>query len=148
MNVFLFFFYLRWQWTKMNQQFMFKVAYYRIGKYCAIWVSLIWVSIVNAISSSWYGSSKLWNQPELADISASQAPNMSGWSVSLNFSFFFHLLVSVKSLPQHGHVDQCYRLSDCPFDRQCQGTPGRCVDPCTNDIQTGGTLFCGCLKKT
>ena len=23
--------------------------------------------------------------------------------------------------------------------RQCQGTPGRCVDPCTNNVETGNT---------
>ena len=32
---------------------------------------------------------------------------------------------------------ECYKLSDCPFDKQCQGSPGRCVDPCTNNIETG-----------
>merc|ERR1712088_574813 len=33
--------------------------------------------------------------------------------------------------------ESCNRLSDCQFDRQCQGTPGRCVDPCTNNVETG-----------
>jgi len=32
--------------------------------------------------------------------------------------------------------EACSRLSDCQFDRQCQGTPGRCVDPCLNDVET------------
>merc|ERR1711936_1176961 len=32
---------------------------------------------------------------------------------------------------------ECYKLSDCDFDKQCQGTPGRCVDPCTNNVDTG-----------
>ena len=32
---------------------------------------------------------------------------------------------------------ECYKLSDCDFDKQCQGTPGRCIDPCTNDVDTG-----------
>lgn len=32
---------------------------------------------------------------------------------------------------------ECYRLEDCPFDKQCQGTPGKCVDPCTNNVETG-----------
>ena len=32
---------------------------------------------------------------------------------------------------------ECYKLSDCDFDKQCQGTPGRCIDPCTNDVNTG-----------
>ena len=32
---------------------------------------------------------------------------------------------------------ECYKLSDCAFDRQCQGIPGRCVDPCTNNVETG-----------
>jgi len=36
-----------------------------------------------------------------------------------------------------GSDDQCNKLSDCQFDRQCQGTPGRCVDPCTNNVETG-----------
>jgi len=30
---------------------------------------------------------------------------------------------------------ECVRLSDCPFEKQCQGT--RCVDPCTNNVETG-----------
>eukprot|EP00088_Acartia_fossae_P018349 TRINITY_DN2059_c0_g2_i1.p1 TRINITY_DN2059_c0_g2~~TRINITY_DN2059_c0_g2_i1.p1 ORF type:complete len:378 (-),score=19.28 TRINITY_DN2059_c0_g2_i1:59-1192(-) len=30
---------------------------------------------------------------------------------------------------------ECIRLSDCRFDQQCQGT--RCVDPCTNNVETG-----------
>ena len=25
--------------------------------------------------------------------------------------------------------------------RQCQGTPGRCVDPCTNNVETGNQHF-------
>merc|ERR1712013_602667 len=32
---------------------------------------------------------------------------------------------------------ECYRLEDCPFDKQCQGSPGRCIDPCTNNVETG-----------
>jgi len=32
---------------------------------------------------------------------------------------------------------ECYKLSDCDFDKQCQGTPGRCIDPCTNNVDTG-----------
>ena len=32
---------------------------------------------------------------------------------------------------------ECYKLSDCDFDKQCQGTPGRCIDPCTNNVNTG-----------
>jgi len=32
---------------------------------------------------------------------------------------------------------ECYKLSDCAFDRQCQGIPGRCIDPCSNDVETG-----------
>ncbi|XP_023336883.1 neurogenic locus notch homolog protein 1 [Eurytemora carolleeae] len=30
---------------------------------------------------------------------------------------------------------ECLKLSDCPFEKQCQGT--RCVDPCTNNVETG-----------
>merc|ERR1712115_308486 len=36
-----------------------------------------------------------------------------------------------------GSDPPCNKLSDCQFDRQCQGTPGRCVDPCTNNVETG-----------
>ena len=35
---------------------------------------------------------------------------------------------------------ECYKLSDCDFDKQCQGTPGRCIDPCTNDVNTGDMM--------
>jgi len=41
------------------------------------------------------------------------------------------------SLPQFSERAECHRLSDCPFDRQCQGSPGRCVDPCRNNVETG-----------
>ena len=34
---------------------------------------------------------------------------------------------------------ECYRLEDCPFDKQCQGSPGKCIDPCTNNVETGWT---------
>ena len=32
---------------------------------------------------------------------------------------------------------ECYRLEDCPFDKQCQGSPGKCIDPCTHNVETG-----------
>ena len=38
---------------------------------------------------------------------------------------------------------ECYKLSDCDFDKQCQGTPGRCIDPCTNDVNTGDDFMNG-----
>merc|ERR1712106_85439 len=43
----------------------------------------------------------------------------------------------LKGDPISGCEAECYQLSDCPFDRQCQGTPGQCVDPCLNDVNTG-----------
>ena len=35
---------------------------------------------------------------------------------------------------------ECYKLADCDFDKQCQGTPGRCIDPCTNNVDTNGLI--------
>jgi len=32
---------------------------------------------------------------------------------------------------------ECLRLSDCPDHLQCQGVEGQCIDPCTNDVNTG-----------
>ena len=29
---------------------------------------------------------------------------------------------------------ECYKLSDCDFDKQCQGTPGRCIDPVSVEV--------------
>jgi len=46
-------------------------------------------------------------------------------------------VLPLHSLPQLRGQAECYRLSDCPFTKQCQGSPGRCVDPCSNNIETG-----------
>ena len=42
---------------------------------------------------------------------------------------------------------ECYKLSDCDFDKQCQGTPGRCIDPCTNDVNTGDEVITLVLRS-
>merc|ERR1712106_1110324 len=47
------------------------------------------------------------------------------------------LAIPLSSIPQFDDRAECYKLSDCAFDRQCQGIPGRCVDPCTHNVETG-----------
>ena len=49
----------------------------------------------------------------------------------------YHYSFMTRINPYRFDEWECYKLSDCDFDKQCQGTPGRCIDPCTNDVNTG-----------
>ena len=72
----------------------------------------------------------------------SQIASLTGHSES--FKYLGTITGSLSYFPFHSNFNVVCLLLDLMaknetfnFYRQCQGTPGRCVDPCTNNVETG-----------